>query len=326
MTPDTPPAILTVTLNPALDLSTLTPEVAPGRKLRCSAPRLDPGGGGINVSRLVSRLGGDTTAFVALGGGVGMRLVSALQAEHISTRIIPIAHETRTSLSVTDGATGAQYRFMLPGPELSAAEYEAAATALAEEAATGDFVVISGSLPTGAAPDVPARLLSALAGKRVRLVIDTSGAALDYLVTHPAPEPSARPEILRFDHHEAEEAAGRPLPERLDTARFAAELVARGAARRIVVGRQSEGNILADADGVWFARAAPVKAVSTIGAGDSFLAALTWSMARGETAAEALQWGTAAASAAVTTPGTQICDPDTVIALRPECRLEQIAL
>ncbi len=319
------PAVLTVTLNPALDLSTETAAVVPGRKLRCGPPRLDPGGGGINVSRLVARLGGETTAFVALGGGTGMRLVAALQDEGISTRIVPIAHETRTSLSVTDASSGAQYRFMLPGPALSAGEYAAARRAVTEEGATGDFVVISGSLPTGADPDVPARLAEAFAAAGLRPVIDTSGAALDHLVRHPAADPAARPEILRFDHAEAEEVAGRELPRRADTARFAADLVARGAARRIVVGRQAEGNVLAEAAGAWFAAAAPVAVVSAIGAGDSFLAAMTYAFAIGSEPDEALRWGTAAACAAVSTPGTQICAPEDIEALRPRCTVEPIA-
>ncbi len=326
MSLDQIPAVLTVTLNPALDLSTETDQVVAGRKLRCAEPRLDPGGGGINVSRLVARLGGETTAFVALGGATGMRLVAALQAERISTRIVPIAHETRTSLSVTARDTGAQFRFMLPGPELSAAEYDAMGRALAEEAATGDFVVVSGSLPTGAAPDVPARLAGALAGKRLRLVVDTSGPALDHLVRQPAGELAARPEILRFDHLEAEAAAGRPLPHLADAAAFAADLVARGVARRIVIGRGAEGNLLAELGAIWFARPAPVEVVSAIGAGDSFLAALTYAFAIGSSAPDALQWGTAAACAAVATPGTKICDPATVEALRPGCRVEALTL
>ena len=323
MIPDHIPAVLTLTLNPALDLSSDTPRIAPGHKLRCTEPRLDPGGGGINVSRLVTRLGGDTTAFVALGGGTGMQLVAALQKEGISTRIVPIKGETRTSLSVRDMATGEQFRFMLPGPALTDAEYEAAIVALLEEAATGDYVVISGSLPTGAPADLINEIAHRLSEAGVRVVIDTSGAALDHIVAHP-PADGACPEVLRFDHLEAEGAAMRPLPRREDTARFAADLVARGIARRVVVGRQAEGNLLADADGIWFASAAKVEVVSTIGAGDSFLAALTYAFATGATAAEALQWGTAAACAAVATPGTQVCAPETVEALRPKCSLSPV--
>ncbi|QFU09642.1 Putative phosphofructokinase PfkB [Rhodobacteraceae bacterium THAF1] len=325
MTPDHIPAILTLTLNPALDLSSETPRIAPGHKLRCTEPRLDPGGGGINVSRLVARLGGDTTAFVALGGGTGMQLVAALQAERISTRIIPIGGETRRSLSVRDLTTGEQFRFMLPGPALTAAEYDAAVTALTEEAAAGDFVVISGSLPTCAAPDLINDIAHRLSEQGARLVIDTSGAALDHIVAHP-PADGAIPEVLRFDHLEAEEAAGRFLSTKEDTARFAADLVARGIARRVVVGRQAEGNLLADATGIWFAQAATVTVISTIGAGDSFLAALTFVLASGASPAEALQWGTAAASAAVATPGTQICTPEAIEALLPECAVLPVAI
>lgn len=322
----TDPAILTLTLNPALDLSTETATIEAGRKLRCADPRRDPGGGGINVSRLVARLGGETTAFVALGGGTGMQLVAALQSEGISIRVIPTSHETRTSLSVTDRATGGQFRFMLPGPELTAAEYDAASRALSEEAATGDFVVISGSLPTGAEPDVPARIALSLADKQVRVVIDTSGPALAHLTRHPAENPSARPDILRLDHHEAQEVAGHPLPDRADTARVAADLVARGIARRVVIGRQAEGNLMADADGVWFAAAAQVEVVSAIGAGDSFLAALVHALATGADADHALRRGTAAACAAVATPGTRICEPKTIDALAPLCAVDRIVL
>jgi 6-phosphofructokinase 2 len=296
----------------------------PGPKLRCDAPRVDPGGGGINVSRLVQRLGGETTAFVALGGGNGQRLLTALEAEGISVRVIPVAGETRASLGVTDRATGAQYRFVLPGPALTEAECRGAIDAIVEEAATGDFVVLSGSLPASAVPGFPRALAAALRDKGTRLVIDTSGEALKDLALRPDPEAAARPAVLRFDHLEAEETAGYALPARADTARFAADLVARGAAGMVVVGRQAEGNLLATPDGVWFASAAPVEVVSTTGAGDSFLAALTYALAIGAAPPEALQWGTAAASAAVTTPATQLCDADTVERLKPDCRVERV--
>ncbi|TRD23292.1 1-phosphofructokinase family hexose kinase [Palleronia caenipelagi] len=318
------PAILTITLNPALDLSTQTPHLRPGEKLRCAEPSLDPGGGGINVSRMVNRLGAETTAFVALGGATGMRLITALQQEGISTRIIPIAGETRTSLSVRDLSTGEQFRFMLPGPALKPSEFLHAIAAVSEEAAEGDFVVISGSQPLGTEADFTCRLAEALAPNRVRLVVDTSGAPLSWLVTHPSVDPSARPEILRFDGVEAEDAAGHPLPTRADTAAFAGELIARGVANRVVIGRGAEGNLLAEADGIWFAHAAKVDVLSTVGAGDSFLGTLTYALATGATSAEALQWGTAAAAAAVTTPGTKLCDPEDVERLRPLCTLEKI--
>ncbi|SPJ23604.1 1-phosphofructokinase family hexose kinase [Palleronia abyssalis] len=319
------PAVLTVTMNPALDLATAAERVVPGPKLRCDVARVDPGGGGINVSRLVQRLGADTTAFVALGGGNGQRLLKALEHEGISVRVIPVAGETRASLGVTDRSTGEQYRFVLPGPDLSEKECEGAISALLEEAAPGDFVVLSGSLPATAVPGFPRDLAYALREGGTKLVIDTSGAALADLLARP--DPDHRPEVLRFDHLEAQEAAGRALPTRDDTARFAADIVASGAARFVVVGREAEGNLLASGDGVWFARAAKVeKVVSTTGAGDSFLGALTYALAIGTSAPEALQWGTAAASAAVMTPATDLCDAETVERLRPDCTIEDVAI
>lgn len=317
---DSVPAILTLTLNPALDRATETPEIVPGLKLRCTQPRQDPGGGGINVSRMVQRLGGETVAFVALGGRTGDALAAALAAEGIEARPIAVAGETRTSLSVKDTGSGAQYRFMLPGPPLSGEEYRAAVTAVAAEAARDDFVVLSGSWPPGAPVGFAADLARALGAQGARLVVDTSGPALDNLVASPAGL-----DILRVDQAESEEAAGRPLPTRNDSVTFGQDLVARGIARALVMGRGAEGNVMVTPEGAWFAKAAGIDVVSTIGAGDSLLAALTYALSLGTPPDEALQWGAAAASAACTIPGTGICPPELVESLRPRCPVERLA-
>ncbi|SFG80964.1 6-phosphofructokinase 2 [Palleronia marisminoris] len=324
MSIDQLPAILTVTMNPALDLATAAERVVPGPKLRCDAPRIDPGGGGINVSRLVQRLGGETAAIVALGGGMGERLREAMTREGISVRVIPVEGETRVSLGVTDRSTGEQFRFILPGPELTSEDGDRAIQALSEESARGDFVVLSGSLPPALAARFPRALARASGPMGIRFVVDTSGAALNDLVRSPDPDPDTRPEVLRIDHLEAEEAGGRPMPALADTARFAADAVARGAARYVIVGRDAEGNLLASADGIWFVRPPKVGVVSATGAGDSFLAAMTWALSIGTPPEEALRWGTAAAAATVTTPATDLCQPDMIEALRADCTLERI--
>ena len=113
------PAIITVTLNPTVDLSTAAPDVVPGIKLRCSAPLVDPGGGGINVSRAIKLLGGRSTALVAIGGASGARLLELLTQEGIATIGFQGPGETRLSLSVTDAGTSDQYRFVLPGPDIA---------------------------------------------------------------------------------------------------------------------------------------------------------------------------------------------------------------
>ena len=111
--------ILTITLNPAVDLETRTPELVPGDKLRCTPPRVDPGGGGINVARAIHVLGGQARAAVAVGGPVGTGLVERLRAAGHDVAPLPSPGETRQNLSVIEEDTGAQYRFIFPGPGLA---------------------------------------------------------------------------------------------------------------------------------------------------------------------------------------------------------------
>lgn len=292
--------ILTVTLNPAFDLATSIDRVLPDVKLRCSDPQADPGGGGINVSRAISRLGGTSRAAVSLGGPTGQRLGEMLAAEGIATVALPAPGETRLSLAVTEALTGAQYRFMLPGPVWSASDVDAAVEAVAAAAEPGCFVVLSGSTPPGVAEDFATRLVRGL--PRAQVVVDTSGAAL-------AAAAGARDglSVLRMDGGEAESLAGRELPSRADSAAFAADLVARGAAQIVMVARGGDGNILAAAEGIWHAEALRVHVISKVGAGDSFVAGFTLARARGEDLPGALAWAAASATAACMTPATELC-------------------
>lgn len=311
MTPQTP--ILTLTLNPALDMASTVPQLIPDVKLRCSEPMLDPGGGGLNVSRAIAALGGESLALVALGGLTGDRLAGLIRQEGVPFLALTAPGETRQSLTVSDLATGRQYRFMLPGPVWQAADQARVFQLLRASVRPGAYGVISGSQPPGVPADFPAQLAGAMQG--VRVVLDTSGAALAEVVAHPIPGL----DILRMDAAEAEELAGRPLTDRKDTADFAQSLVLQGVSQRVVVARGAEGNVLADADQRLFARAAQVQVVSTVGAGDSFVGGLVMMLARGAEAAEALAFAGAAASAAVTTDATQLCRLEDVERLLPAC-------
>jgi len=294
--------ILTVTLNPALDLATATDAVRPGPKLRCDAPRVDPGGGGINVSRVLARLGGDTRAFVALGGATGERLAAALAAERIGTIPFAAPGETRESLAVTDRATGRQFRFILPGPRWTKTRVAASLKAIAEAAEPLSFVVLSGSLPPGMPDDLPATLARRLARRTARLVLDTSGAVLARTAAMPSPL-----HVLRMDEVEAETLAGGRLKTRGDSADFAETLARRGVAEVVVIARGADGTVLATPGERWFVKAAEVEVKSKVGAGDSFLAAFALALARGRPPPRALQEGMAAASAAVMTEATELC-------------------
>jgi 6-phosphofructokinase 2 len=293
---------ITLTLNPAIDMSTSVAEVRAGPKLRCDAPRRDPGGGGVNVSRAIRLLGGDSTALVAVGGPTGAGLVAMLADEGLAVVALEVAGETRTSLALTDRATGGQYRFVMPGPAWGAAELAAWEARLAELMAPGALVVLSGSQPRGVPDGWPLRLAAQVAAAGGRLIADTSGAPLRALATG-----RARPFLLRMDAAEAEDLAGHGLATATETAAFARGLVQAGAAEAVIVARGAEGSLLAGAEGVWLARCPVAAVVSAVGAGDSFVGGLALALARGAALPEALRHGTAAAAAAVMTEAPALC-------------------
>lgn len=357
--------ILTVTLNPAVDLAARVAEVVPGPKLRLSAPSHDPGGGGINVARAIRRLGGTAEAFVALAGPMGAQLAWMIRAEGVPLIAFDGPGETRHSLSVIAEDSGAEYRFVLPGVDWTGTETEAvlaaivaavpdrqhpsasggtaaAAPRLLAGADTGQaaappqsagpaaaagngasgrgtLVVLSGSQPPGVPDDFPARLARGLAAQGASLVVDTSGAALDRLID--LPDAELAPEVLRMDDAEAEATAGRALPAPADTADYAAALVARGVARVVVIARGADGSVLADGTRRLHCRPPRVEVASKVGAGDSFTGAFALALARGAGLEAALRAGTAAAAAAVTTPGTDLCHGADVDRLAPLCTM-----
>jgi len=313
--------IITVTLNPTVDLSTKAPRVLPDVKLRCSAPEVDPGGGGINVSRAIRLLGGRSTALVAIGGGTGARCLELLTQEGIATVGFQGPGETRQSISVTDEDTKEQFRFVLPGPEWTETDVARALDTLDQATGTDTFVVLSGSQPPGVAKNFPAILAGHVAEREARLIVDTSGPALFNLVetSHPSIY------VLRMDGEEAEELAGRPLPRAEDTAEFAAELVAKTVASVIIVARGADGSVLASTEGRWHAvNSREVTVVSKVGAGDSFVGAFTLALARGDALPDCLRFGVAAASSAVTTEATRLCDRKMTEELSADCVVREV--
>lgn len=314
-------AIFTVTLNPAIDLETTVPVVVPGDKLRCSDPLRDPGGGGINVARVIVTLGGAATALVAMHGAQGAELATMLAQQGVPVLALPAPGAVRQNLSVIEASTGRQFRFVFPGPTWDAGDMRRAGEALAGRIAPGDWVVLSGSLPPGVTGAAYGDLARRLAGQGAQVVVDTSGAALVALAGA-----RAGLALLRMDRAEAEALAGRSLPTLRDSADFATGLVAQGAARVVIAARGAEGSVLAAAGERWFAPAAQVPVVSRTGAGDSFVAAVVLALSRGQPLPDALQLGCAAASAAVTTPATQLCNAAAVAALVPDCAPRRIEI
>ncbi|GLQ56596.1 1-phosphofructokinase family hexose kinase [Devosia nitrariae] len=296
--------ILTVTLNPALDITTWTERVLPHGKLRCSSPRYDAGGGGVNVSRAIEELGGESEAFVALGGAIGDQYAELLAVTATATHFWPLEGETRFSLTVMETETGQQYRFVLPGP-LQVVEDGTRLLAELERAIQGHirFVVASGTLPPGLAEDIYARLIRHCHTRGVRVILDTSGPPLRAAAVE-------RPFLMKLNQFEARDLAGDGADAIPTGEALARTLVDRGVAETVVLTLGDIGTVLATQGQQLLIRPPLVKVVSAVGAGDSFVGALTLCLARGWELADAVAMGVAAAASAVTTEATELCERD----------------
>ncbi len=312
--------ILTITLNPTVDFCTTSPVIEPGPKLRCTEPQIDPGGGGINVARAVKLLQGQATALVAIGGATGAHLLQLLALEGVPTVAFQGPGETRQSMSVIDQKSGDQFRFVMPGPVWTEEDVPRALDSVDQATGEDTLVVLSGSQPPGVAKDFPSILAGHVKGREARLIVDTSGPALFHL----AEKPREALHVLRMDGPEGEELAGRPLPTREDTAAFAQSLVQAGVAKIIIIARGADGSVLATKDGMWHAVGAEVPVISKVGAGDSFVGAFTLALAGDEPVEECLRWGVAAASAAVMTEATRLCDRATTMDLLKETTVTKL--
>ncbi|MFW2543221.1 1-phosphofructokinase family hexose kinase [Primorskyibacter sp. 2E107] len=310
--------ILTVTFNPALDLATSAARVAPNLKLRCAPETAEAGGGGVNVARAITQLGGSAQAWVALGGPNGEALGALLDGMGLDWVRIDAPGGTRHSFSVTDDASGDQYRFVLTGPVWTEAQLNAVLERIATDTDDDSFIVFSGSMPPGSKPGFLPRAIDRLGARRV--VIDTSGPHL----THQAKGIAPAPYILRMDSHEARDLSGLPLDTRLDSARFAEILRQRGAGSIVVIARGADGSVMAEPGGLWHVTAANEGVVSAIGAGDSFVGGMVMGLAGGQPPQEALRMGAAAASAAVLSEGTQLCLPQDYARLLPITALTRL--
>lgn len=300
--------IVTITLNPALDLASKTPVIGPQHKLRCDPPTFDAGGGGINVSRVCKRLGADTIAVAPLGGSFGSRLEALLDEEGINTRSVPIADGTRLSVTVTEEERGDNYRFVFPGPQLTDDEVDATLNAVEAEAANAAAVVVSGSFPRGRGKELLEALVSRL--PNTKLIIDTSGPALDAALQLPAylVKPSAR---------ELAATVGRELRTEADIEEAADEVMASSPVESLLVSIGAGGAVLRSADGSARFRAPAVQVDSTVGAGDSMVAGIVVGLSRGLTLREAVALGVAAGTATCLSSGTDLCEPSDIDHLLP---------
>jgi 6-phosphofructokinase 2 len=308
--------ILTVTLNPALDVLTSIDRVSDTHKMRCGPTLKHPGGGGVNVARVLHRLGANCVALYLAGGVTGERHHKLMSAEKVRCHVMPIAEETRESFSVHETSSGHDFRFVLPGPNVSAAECEAVYAYVAQHMPK-QFLVISGGLPPGVPDNFYARLTALAKQHGVRVVLDTNGPALVEAL-------KVGVYLFKPSLRELRDLTKQALPNIDSQVAAARMLIEQGQAEVVAVSLGEDGALVVSAQECWQARSIQVNVKTTIGAGDSFVAGMVWSLARGDKLLAAFQYGMASGAAALLAPGTSLSQAGDVHHLRPQLVVQAV--
>jgi 6-phosphofructokinase 2 len=292
-------SIVTLTMNPALDITTDAEAVRPTDKIRCSGVRYDPGGGGINVAQVAHNLGAPVSAIFPAGGATGDAYAGLLTARGIPFHRVRIAGSTRESFTINEISTRLQYRFVLPGPCLTFEELQQCLVELRHVAASAKYVVASGSLPPGAPNNFYQQVALVCRDLGTRLVLDTSGSGLRHITSGVF--------LLKASLRELRECVGRELATESEQLAAAHEIIDCGRAHGVVVSLGSKGALLATATASQRFSAVPLRAVSGVGAGDAMVAGITVGLAREWPLSTAVRFGIAAGAAMMLTPGTEPC-------------------
>lgn len=293
--------ILTVTLNPAVDFTTAADHIKPGPKLRCAPPVIEPGGGGVNVSRMIRLLGGNSTALVAIGGATGEMMRSLMAGEGLDCVFVEACGDTRMSFAVHERGTSDQYRFVLPGPEQDAGFPVRVVERLEALMRERQFacVVGSGSLPPGVPEDYYATLADIAVRHGASFILDASGPAL---IAGLGPNVA----VVKPNDIEARMLAASLGLAAEDYAALGRHLVSQRKTQAAVLTLGDEGALLVTESGVSHVRPPRVPVVSKVGAGDSFVGAMVHGLACGMPIENAFALGVSAAAAAVMTPSTEL--------------------
>jgi 6-phosphofructokinase 2 len=300
--------VVTLTLNPSIDLECEIERLIPHQKLRATEPSSAPGGGGINVARVATRLGGDAVAVYPAGGHRGELLPEMLAAEEVPDRPIEAEAETRENITIAESDTGKRFRLVLPGGALTETETKNCIETAINLVRPGDLLVASGSLPPGVPEDLYAGLARRAAEQRSRFVLDSSGEALRRAL-------EAGVYLVKPNARELKEALGEEISTPDEVIDGARRLVSDGAAQIVVVSLADAGAVVATEGDVLRFQTPDVEMASPVGAGDSMVGALAFALAddgRDGSLESAARLAVAAGTAAVTTPGSDLCDPDDV--------------
>jgi 6-phosphofructokinase 2 len=290
--------ILTITFSPCVDKSFSIPELIPEKKLRTSIPKTEPGGGGINVARVLARLGTNAIALYPSGGYTGQALDELIAKEHIPAIPVKTRNETRENVIVLETSTNKQFRFTMPATSLSEKEIERLLESI-EHVKKPDFIVVSGSLPAGIAPNIFSRI--AIVGKKkAKLVVDTSGEGLKYAVDQGV-------YLIKPNISELAYLAGKEYLHTNEIVHHAKSIIKTKNCEIIVVSLNAAGAVLVTKNATVAVTPPAVKVRSTVGAGDSMVAGMVFALSRGDDIETASQYGVACGTAATLNAGTELC-------------------
>jgi 6-phosphofructokinase 2 len=309
--------IVTLTINPAVDIFVNVDHVEPTKKLRCSTPKRDPGGGGINVARVAHRLGSTVTAIYPVGGAIGKLLHRLVEREGIDSVVTPSHVETRENFTAYETETGDQFRFVLPGSALHRTEWEACLAKLVSLPEKPSFVVLSGSVPPGVPEDFFAQAVRHAKKLGAKTAVDTSGAALAAALAEGVT-------LIKPNLAELSDFVGTTLDSDAACVAACRKLIADGCVEAVALTLGDRGALLVTARHAWRAPPLKIEVSSAVGAGDSFLGGLVAALAAGETMPNAFRMGVAAGSAAVMSPGTELCHEEEVQRLLPDVEINEV--
>jgi 6-phosphofructokinase 2 len=296
--------IVTLTINPALDVSTSVKKLVPFTKMRCATAHRDPGGGGINVARVLKRLGTDAAAIYSAGGATGKLLATLVERDGVRSIVIPALSDTREDLTIFDETTREQFRLVFPGAPLSDAEWQACLRSIARFNPQPGFVIASGSLPAGVPHDFFGRVAQA-SKAHSKVIVDTSGPFLK-------PALDAGVYLIKPNLREFQELAGIVSNDEAVLIEAGRRLFDRYRIEVIAISMGSEGALLVTREMALRANGLPIEPISVSGAGDSFLGAMVWSLSNNSSLDIALRYGVAGGSAALLNPGTELCRAEDV--------------
>jgi len=297
--------IVTLTLNPAIDKSATIQNLAPDKKLRTSNIKFEPGGGGINVSRAIKKLDGSSLTLFASGGHTGEFLNQLVQEEALNYQQIQVQDITRENLMIYDESADNQYRFGMLGASFTDEEAQNCLDLIKSLDPAPEYLVASGSLPPGLPDDFYAEIGKAAREIGCKYVLDTSGAALKEGVkngTH----------LLKPNLGELSRLTGKDSLEGEMVEKAARQLLDKDQCEVVAVSLGPGGALLVTPEKVEQIPSPTVHKQSTVGAGDSMVAGMVLSLARGEDFRCMIRYGVACGTAATITPGSELCRKEDV--------------